>query len=161
MEAAASGIPTICHPTPGLRECLGTAGIYVDRDDLDGYVAALKKLDRARSYAAASRRVRGRFEAYAKTLPGELAATEAALEALAAAAEEHRARRKVRPAAQTSPLPAAAYFPGAEFCYVARRNFRYWAWTYGPGDVVQGLPPRIATMLLRRGVLEPFGEAKP
>jgi hypothetical protein len=54
----------------------------------------------------------------------------------------------------------AAYFPGSQFCYVARRPFRYWAWTYRQGGVVQGLPPQIATMLLRRGVIEPFVEAR-
>jgi hypothetical protein len=159
MEAAASGIPTICHPTPGLRECLGTAGIYVDRNDIDGYVKALARLDKPRSYAAASRKARERFERYARELPGELEATEAALATLAAAAEAERARKHLRPTVQVATIPEAAYFPGAQFCYVARRPFRYWAWTYGPGDVVQGLPPRIATMLLRRGVIEPFGEA--
>ncbi|MFE4971343.1 glycosyltransferase [Kitasatospora sp. NPDC056651] len=29
VEAFASGIPVIAHPTPGLAECLGHAGIYV------------------------------------------------------------------------------------------------------------------------------------
>jgi glycosyltransferase involved in cell wall biosynthesis len=32
-EAAVSGIPTITVDTPGLRECIGDAGIYVKRDD--------------------------------------------------------------------------------------------------------------------------------
>lgn len=34
IEAAHSGIPTIAHPTPGLREALGRAGIFYDRDNL-------------------------------------------------------------------------------------------------------------------------------
>lgn len=35
-EAAVSGIPTICVDTPGLRECLDEAALYVDRDDQRG-----------------------------------------------------------------------------------------------------------------------------
>lgn len=31
VEAACSGIPTIAHPTPGLKECLGDAGIFHER----------------------------------------------------------------------------------------------------------------------------------
>lgn len=33
-EAASNGIPTICTDTPGLRECLGSAGVYVERDSV-------------------------------------------------------------------------------------------------------------------------------
>ena len=44
VEAAASGIPTIAHPTPGLQEALGDAGVFVDRDDIDGWETALKEL---------------------------------------------------------------------------------------------------------------------
>lgn len=44
VEAFASGIPVIAHPTPGLREALGFAGIFIDRDDVDGYVAAITDL---------------------------------------------------------------------------------------------------------------------
>ena len=43
-EACASGIPVIAHPTPGLVECLGSAGIFVDRDDTDGYERVLNLL---------------------------------------------------------------------------------------------------------------------
>ncbi|MBQ1163612.1 glycosyltransferase, partial [Streptomyces sp. A73] len=43
-EALASGIPVEAHPTPGLCESLGEAGVYVDRNDLDGYEAVLRKL---------------------------------------------------------------------------------------------------------------------
>lgn len=44
VEAAASGIPTIAHPTPGLQEALGDAGVFVDRADIDGWEVALKEL---------------------------------------------------------------------------------------------------------------------
>lgn len=43
-EALISGIPVIAHPTPGLVECLGSAGIFIDRDDVDGYERALRAL---------------------------------------------------------------------------------------------------------------------
>lgn len=33
-EAAVSGIPTIASDTPGLRECLGDAAVYVERDQM-------------------------------------------------------------------------------------------------------------------------------
>jgi len=44
VEALASGIPVIAAPTPGLRESLGPAGTFVDRDDLDGWEAAVRHL---------------------------------------------------------------------------------------------------------------------
>ena len=43
-EACVSGIPVIAHPTPGLTECLGSAGIFIDREDVDGYEKALRLL---------------------------------------------------------------------------------------------------------------------
>ena len=60
VEAIASGIPVVASPTPGLRESLGKAGIFVDRDDIDGWVAALTALDDPQAWhkasAAATRR---------------------------------------------------------------------------------------------------------
>jgi glycosyltransferase involved in cell wall biosynthesis len=43
-EAAVNGIPVIAHPTPGLVECLGGAGIFIDRSDTDGYERAIRLL---------------------------------------------------------------------------------------------------------------------
>jgi len=43
-EAMASGIPVVAHPTPGLRECLDFAGVYLDRSDLEAWEAELRKL---------------------------------------------------------------------------------------------------------------------
>lgn len=43
-EAMASGIPVIAHPTPGLVECLGFAGTFVDREDTDTYERVLRLL---------------------------------------------------------------------------------------------------------------------
>lgn len=53
-EAMCSGIPVISSGTPGLRENCGDAGIYVDREDIDGWVKAIKKLDNPKEYKKAS-----------------------------------------------------------------------------------------------------------
>lgn len=45
IEAAASGIPTIAHPTPGLLESLGDAGTFASRDDIADWVEAIRALD--------------------------------------------------------------------------------------------------------------------
>lgn len=55
IEAAHLGIPTIAHPTPGLREALGGAGTFVDRDDFGGWVTAINRLMTPKGYAEASR----------------------------------------------------------------------------------------------------------
>lgn len=50
VEAMASGIPVVANPTPGLRESmtsptLGGCALFVDEDDHDGWVEALRSLD--------------------------------------------------------------------------------------------------------------------
>ncbi|WP_319657372.1 glycosyltransferase family 4 protein [Streptomyces ipomoeae] len=59
-EALASGIPVVAHPTPGLCESLGEAGIFVDRNDVAGYGAVLRKLLTAAEYRLASKRAKAR-----------------------------------------------------------------------------------------------------
>jgi glycosyltransferase involved in cell wall biosynthesis len=59
-EATAAGIPVIASPTPGLMENLGEAGIFVDPDDVDGYVRALRTLAMPGPYAAARKRALAR-----------------------------------------------------------------------------------------------------
>jgi len=66
IEAGHSGIPTIAHPTPGLKEALGRTGIFVDRDDVPGYVNAIEALDDEEMYAQASE------DAYANAVRWEL-----------------------------------------------------------------------------------------
>lgn len=44
IEAACAGIPTIAHPTPGLKEAFGDAGIFYNRDDIAGWHAEIKRL---------------------------------------------------------------------------------------------------------------------
>lgn len=63
VEAMCSGIPVLAHPTPGLMESLGDAGSFCDRDDLDAWEEAIKRLSAPKAYrqasAAASARAAG------------------------------------------------------------------------------------------------------
>lgn len=56
VEAACAGVPTIAHPTPGLREALGDAGIFADRDDIEAWTKAIRSVLQPKNYAAARRR---------------------------------------------------------------------------------------------------------
>ncbi|MGW6741636.1 glycosyltransferase family 4 protein [Streptomyces sp. NPDC055025] len=60
VEALASSIPVVAHPTPGLCESLGDGGIFVERADIDGYEAVLRKLENRSEYALASKRAKAR-----------------------------------------------------------------------------------------------------
>ncbi|MFE9003082.1 glycosyltransferase family 4 protein [Streptomyces sp. NPDC007875] len=55
VEAMCSGIPVLAHPTPGLRESLGPAGAFCDRDDLDTWIAEIKRLTTQKEYPRASK----------------------------------------------------------------------------------------------------------
>ncbi|MFF9624279.1 glycosyltransferase family 4 protein [Streptomyces griseosporeus] len=81
VEALASGIPVVAHPTPGLCESLGEAGIFVDRSDIDGYEAVLRKLLQPAEYRLASKRAKARSAELDPSV--ELAAWCDAVEALA------------------------------------------------------------------------------
>lgn len=63
VEAMASGIPVLAHPTEGLTESLGRAGIFCDRGDVDAWQAAIEALDDRDTYRAASRRATARSKA--------------------------------------------------------------------------------------------------
>lgn len=60
IEAAASGIPTIAAPTPGLRESLGEAGVFVRRGDVEGWVREIRRLLVPGEWRLASKRARER-----------------------------------------------------------------------------------------------------
>ncbi|MGW2228289.1 glycosyltransferase family 4 protein [Streptomyces formicae] len=60
IEAMASGIPVLAHPTPGLCESLGEAGIFVDRNDVDGWEAVLNEALTPAAYRLASKRAKAR-----------------------------------------------------------------------------------------------------
>jgi glycosyltransferase involved in cell wall biosynthesis len=44
IEAMSSGIPVIAHPTPGLLESCGDAGIFCRRSDIGAWVSAIRRL---------------------------------------------------------------------------------------------------------------------
>jgi glycosyltransferase involved in cell wall biosynthesis len=44
IEAMSSGIPVIAHPTPGLLESCGSAGIFCDRNDTAAWVREIRRL---------------------------------------------------------------------------------------------------------------------
>ncbi len=85
VEAMASGIPVIAHPTPGLTESLGDAGVFADRDDVDAWEAEIRRLLAPKAWAAASKKALKRS---AELDPAaELAAWCDAVEVLAARKE--------------------------------------------------------------------------
>ncbi|MEZ3180808.1 glycosyltransferase [Streptomyces pimonensis] len=74
VEALASGIPVIAHPTPGLREALADAAVFLDRSDFRAWKAMVREL-----YQATARR--GRLVAAARersALLGQQSRTELA-----------------------------------------------------------------------------------
>ncbi|MFG2116717.1 glycosyltransferase family 4 protein [Streptomyces sp. NPDC048718] len=81
VEALASGIPVIAHPTPGLAESLGHAGIFADRDDLDAWLSALTAVLEPDVWARASARALERSAELDPT--ADLTAWVEAVEALA------------------------------------------------------------------------------
>lgn len=44
VEAACAGIPTIAHPTPGLKEAFGDAAIFCDRNDVAAWFMEIERL---------------------------------------------------------------------------------------------------------------------
>lgn len=55
IEAMSSGIPVIAHPTPGLVESCGDAGIFCDRYNVSAWVREIRKLlDNEEYYQACS-----------------------------------------------------------------------------------------------------------
>lgn len=77
LEAAASGIPTVACPVGGLMEAMGDAGVWVDRNDTEAWVAAIAALDDDQTYEARANLVRERFRALDPE--AEMSAFEAAL----------------------------------------------------------------------------------
>jgi glycosyltransferase involved in cell wall biosynthesis len=60
-EAMCSGIPVICTHTFGLDENVGEAALRIkDRDDIDAWVEAIKKLDEGKEYTKYSKKAKAR-----------------------------------------------------------------------------------------------------
>lgn len=82
VEAAASGIPTIAHPTPGLLESLGDSGTFADREDLDAWEEALRDLLKPVKYGRATKTAKARSKELAKKREEQLDTMEFFLEEL-------------------------------------------------------------------------------
>lgn len=78
-EAFCSAIPVIAHPTKGLKENLGQAGIYIDRDNTDEWVKAIKALNKKSNYQTQQEIINKHMAAKDSS---ELAKAVAAIEAL-------------------------------------------------------------------------------
>jgi glycosyltransferase involved in cell wall biosynthesis len=76
VEAMASGIPVIASPTPGLKECLGDAGIFADPLNAEEWVERIKELDDEEKYKEASRKAFDRFREIDQQTKKELIAME-------------------------------------------------------------------------------------
>lgn len=98
IEAACSGVPTIAHPTDGLLEALGPAGIFVDRRKFRLWQAELERLDDPDQYAEASNRARARALELERITSADLDRLEGAILTLA----EDRRRGNVDAYDQTS-----------------------------------------------------------
>jgi glycosyltransferase involved in cell wall biosynthesis len=73
IEGYASGIPCIAAPTPGLKESLGEAGIFVDLEDVDGWEKAIKKLMEDKEYyTGIQKKCRARAAELEKLFDGQM-----------------------------------------------------------------------------------------
>jgi glycosyltransferase involved in cell wall biosynthesis len=84
-EAICSGIPVIASPTPGLSECLGSAGVYIDPGDIDGWVGAIQTLLKPKFWRLASAEAKMRAAELAELGRDDLERFCRAVEATAAA----------------------------------------------------------------------------
>jgi glycosyltransferase involved in cell wall biosynthesis len=82
LEAAVSGIPCVAHPSPGAIEALGPAGVYVHRDDLDGWCREIRRLHDPVEHTDAASRSRSWATTTQIAHLGELTQLVAALERL-------------------------------------------------------------------------------
>ena len=67
VEALASGIPTIAHPTPGLQESLGSAGLFASRLSFDDWEFTLRELLKPAKYGKQSKLAKARSDSLAQT----------------------------------------------------------------------------------------------
>jgi glycosyltransferase involved in cell wall biosynthesis len=85
IEAAAAGIPVIAHPTPGLLEALGDAGLFADRNRGRDWAAHLDALDVADYYRERADLGRARARELELIVAADLDAFALRLEALVGA----------------------------------------------------------------------------
>ena len=72
VEAMSNGIPVIAAPTPGLKECLGDAGIFCSLNSPLSWIEAIKELDDETKYKEESDRCLKRSKEITKTVGKEL-----------------------------------------------------------------------------------------
>lgn len=82
VEAMCSGIPVIAHPTPGLKESLGDAGIFCDREDVGQWVKAINDLDNEEYYKEVSAKCKDRAKELTATTHEQLVSLEKFLESI-------------------------------------------------------------------------------
>lgn len=78
LEAMTCGIPVIAHPTEGLKESLGDAAIFVDRNNGQGWVDEIERLQHPAEWQVASTRALER----AQTIPDDRHVFTEAIESL-------------------------------------------------------------------------------
>ena len=150
IEAAASGIPTIAHPTPGLVESLGEAGIFADRYQPEQWIEAIELLDDAELYAEVSTAALKRSSELEPT--AQMDALEAELVRIGA---EWRERERAAPRPGDAIIPAIR-----EDREVKVRALRRLSGIASRGDIVS-LPAQQARHLLRRRLVELVEGAEP
>ena len=62
IEAQSNGVPVIASDIPSLRESLGDGAIFIPREDIDGWVEAVRRLDEPGFYAEMSCRAKANVE---------------------------------------------------------------------------------------------------
>jgi len=72
IEAMASGIPVIAHPTPGLKESLGYAGLFAHRDNIGDWVKILRDLEDETYYNKISEKCKKRAHEVSKETDKQL-----------------------------------------------------------------------------------------
>ncbi len=80
VEAMEYGVPVISSGTPGLRECLGSAGIHCDRSDLDSWNSALR--DVMSDYSGVQQSHLQRYQELVDQTPADLSRMATAIEDL-------------------------------------------------------------------------------
>jgi glycosyltransferase involved in cell wall biosynthesis len=76
VEAMSFGIPVIASPTPGLKESIGEDGIFVNLNDVAGYIEAIKSLDDKDLYSQVSKRNKARAKELYELYKGRVEALE-------------------------------------------------------------------------------------
>ncbi|MCA9559746.1 MAG: glycosyltransferase family 4 protein [Myxococcales bacterium] len=75
VEAQSNGVPVIASDLPSLRESLGDGALFVAREDIAGWVTALRQLDDADFYAELSRRARANADSFDTALDVDVLVT--------------------------------------------------------------------------------------